>query len=203
MTVAIIALLNGKTKDEWYQLVADRVANGDGPVAPPEFGKPSEPGTTPHVSLFTSPTAEHRGPGVHHGFDDSQEDFDMPMDIDPGNLLGRQRPVILLRDGSAMPVPDNDQDSDMFDQDDEDKDLVSQVAKGTPSGSEDEGDGADERRRREETPAPGTSATETETLAPKTHSETASSTNADSKTGGQDKDGGAASADKDKDSKQA
>jgi protein phosphatase PTC2/3 len=38
MTVTIIGLLNGKSKDEWYAEVAERVANGDGPCAPPEFG---------------------------------------------------------------------------------------------------------------------------------------------------------------------
>ena len=39
MTMIVIALLNGKSKDEWYQLVADRVGDGDGPCAPPEHGK--------------------------------------------------------------------------------------------------------------------------------------------------------------------
>ena len=38
MTMVIIALLRGKTKDEWYQEIADRVSKGDGPCAPPEFG---------------------------------------------------------------------------------------------------------------------------------------------------------------------
>jgi protein phosphatase PTC2/3 len=38
MTVVIIGLLKGKTKDQWYDEVAKRVANGDGPCAPPEFG---------------------------------------------------------------------------------------------------------------------------------------------------------------------
>jgi protein phosphatase 2C family protein 2/3 len=38
MTVIIIALLQGKTKEEWYNAVAERVAAGDGPCAPPEFG---------------------------------------------------------------------------------------------------------------------------------------------------------------------
>jgi protein phosphatase 2C family protein 2/3 len=38
MTVTIIGLLNGKSKDEWYAEIAERVANGDGPCAPPEFG---------------------------------------------------------------------------------------------------------------------------------------------------------------------
>ena len=39
MTVVVIGLLRGKTKDEWYKQIADRVANGDGPCAPPEYGK--------------------------------------------------------------------------------------------------------------------------------------------------------------------
>lgn len=39
MTITIVALLQGKTKEEWYKMVGDRVANGDGPCAPPEYGK--------------------------------------------------------------------------------------------------------------------------------------------------------------------
>jgi len=39
MTIAIIALLRGKTEEEWYKMIADRVAQGDGPCAPPEYGK--------------------------------------------------------------------------------------------------------------------------------------------------------------------
>ena len=38
MTMIVIALLRGKSKEEWYQQVGDRVAKGDGPVAPPEYG---------------------------------------------------------------------------------------------------------------------------------------------------------------------
>lgn len=38
MTIVIIGLLNGKTKDQWYEEIAKRVANGDGPCAPPEYG---------------------------------------------------------------------------------------------------------------------------------------------------------------------
>lgn len=41
MTMIVIALLKGKSKEEWYQEIADRVANGDGPCAPPEYGKSS------------------------------------------------------------------------------------------------------------------------------------------------------------------
>lgn len=39
MTMIIIALLKGKSKDEWYKEIADRVSNGDGPCAPPEYGE--------------------------------------------------------------------------------------------------------------------------------------------------------------------
>ncbi|GAM84255.1 hypothetical protein ANO11243_022490 [Dothideomycetidae sp. 11243] len=39
MTMIVVALLRGKTQDEWYQMIADRVAQGDGPCAPPEYGK--------------------------------------------------------------------------------------------------------------------------------------------------------------------
>ncbi len=39
MTMIIIGLLHGKTKEEWYDEIGKRVANGDGPCAPPEYGK--------------------------------------------------------------------------------------------------------------------------------------------------------------------
>ena len=39
MTMVIIGLLNGKTKQEWYDMIGERVANGDGPCAPPEYGE--------------------------------------------------------------------------------------------------------------------------------------------------------------------
>lgn len=39
MTMIIIGLLGGRTKEAWYEDIAKRVANGDGPCAPPEYGK--------------------------------------------------------------------------------------------------------------------------------------------------------------------
>jgi len=39
MTMIVIGLLRGKTKEEWYEEIAKRVANGDVPCAPPEYGK--------------------------------------------------------------------------------------------------------------------------------------------------------------------
>jgi protein phosphatase 2C family protein 2/3 len=41
MTMIVIALLNGKTKEQWYEMIGKRVADGDGPCAPPEYGKSS------------------------------------------------------------------------------------------------------------------------------------------------------------------
>jgi protein phosphatase PTC2/3 len=38
MTVIIVALLNGQTKEQWYDMIIERVKNKDGPVAPKKFG---------------------------------------------------------------------------------------------------------------------------------------------------------------------
>lgn len=39
MTMIVVGLLHGMSKDEWYKKIGERVANGDGPCAPPEYGK--------------------------------------------------------------------------------------------------------------------------------------------------------------------
>lgn len=39
MTMVVVGLLRGKTKGEWYDIIAKRVADGDGPCAPPEYGE--------------------------------------------------------------------------------------------------------------------------------------------------------------------
>jgi protein phosphatase 2C family protein 2/3 len=43
MTITVIGLLHGKTKEQWYEDIAKRVANGEGPCAPPEYGKSENP----------------------------------------------------------------------------------------------------------------------------------------------------------------
>ena len=43
MTITIIGLLQGRTKEQWYEDIAKRVANGEGPCAPPEYGKSEDP----------------------------------------------------------------------------------------------------------------------------------------------------------------
>ncbi|KAF1849771.1 protein phosphatase-like protein 2c [Cucurbitaria berberidis CBS 394.84] len=108
MTMVIIGLLQGRTKDQWYEDIAKRVANGEGPCAPPEY-------------------AEFRGPGVHHRIDDSPDDIDMDLDhrFRPNSGLGGR--VILLGDGTE--ISSDAHEADMFDNADEDKDLESQVNK--------------------------------------------------------------------------
>ncbi|KAI5199514.1 protein phosphatase [Aureobasidium subglaciale] len=118
MTMSVVALLNGKSKDEWYQMIADRVANGDGPCAPPEY-------------------AEFKGPGVHHRYDsnDSPDEYDMDMEHRSRMLGGGPGRVILLGDGTEIMTDSGENDTDMFDQsDDEEKDLASQVSKGQDDG---------------------------------------------------------------------
>ncbi|PBP18624.1 putative protein phosphatase 2c protein [Diplocarpon rosae] len=115
MTIIIVGLLGGKTKEEWYEEIAKRVANGDGPCAPPEYGKYCD--------------SEFRGPGVHHNFDDSDSGYDVDMESKSKSFGGNKRGrIILLGDGTEV-LTDSD-DTDMFDRGEEDRDLASQVSKG-------------------------------------------------------------------------
>ncbi|KAF2430684.1 PP2C-domain-containing protein [Tothia fuscella] len=150
MTVVIVALLKGKSKEEWYKEVADRVAKGEGPCAPPEY-------------------AEFRGPGIHHRYDDSPEDLDMDMDHrsrsfgGSGGGGGSGSRIILLGDGTEL-TSSSEADTDMFDHDDEDQDLDQQIRKGGQgqgqgrvTGEVEDGDDEGDvggRRVREETPGP-------------------------------------------------
>jgi protein phosphatase PTC2/3 len=80
-------------------------------------------------------TAEFRGPGIHHNFDDSDSGYDVDMDQKPKTFGGNQRGrIILLGDGTEV-LTDSD-DTEMFDHQEEDKDLDSQVHKGQISGRE-------------------------------------------------------------------
>ncbi|ROT41748.1 protein phosphatase 2C [Sodiomyces alkalinus F11] len=115
MTMIVIGFLRGRTKEEWYEEIARRVAAGDGPCAPPEY-------------------AEFRGPGVHHNFDDREDDYEANLDLKGGRsfgISGYKGRIIFLGDGTEVQT-DSD-DTEMFDNADEDKDLESQVSKSPSS----------------------------------------------------------------------
>lgn len=101
------------------------------------------------------PTAEFRGPGVHHGYDDSQsDDYDMDLDQRTRMFGGRSGRVILLGDGTEILTDGGEHDAEMFDQsDEEEKDLESQVKKGQASADE-------SRNQRGETPGPESESSE-------------------------------------------
>lgn len=110
------------------------------------------------------PAAEFRGPGMHHRFDDSPDDYEMDMDQRTrmfGGAAGGGR-IILLGDGTEIATDrfsDDDGDVDMEDsgqaEELEDKDLEEQVKKGHADAKPKASDvPAEERSQREETPGP-------------------------------------------------
>lgn len=89
------------------------------------------------------PSAEFRGPGVHHNYEDSDSGYEMDAEnkgksFGVGGYRGR---IILLGDGTEV-LTDSD-DTEMFDNADEDKDLESQVSKTPTTASADESKTAD------------------------------------------------------------
>ncbi|KAL8674957.1 MAG: hypothetical protein Q9168_000660 [Polycauliona sp. 1 TL-2023] len=133
MTMVIIALLRGKTQEEWYQEIADRVSKGDGPCAPPEF-------------------AEIRaiGQGRRKGLEDSGDDYDIELDKQgSGYGGGRSGRIILLGNGTEV-LTDSDE-QEVFDHEDDDRDLENQVSKHDAKAHKDT---ADLRGQREDTPGP-------------------------------------------------
>ncbi|RMZ83701.1 hypothetical protein DV738_g1096, partial [Chaetothyriales sp. CBS 135597] len=95
MTMIVIGLLNGKTKEEWYDLISKRVAAGD---------------------------AEFRGPGVRHQLDQGSPDEYEDIRHRRGNF-GRNGRIILLGDGTEV-LTDSD-DPEMFEHHDSPSDLSS------------------------------------------------------------------------------
>ncbi|TQS33348.1 hypothetical protein Golomagni_06312, partial [Golovinomyces magnicellulatus] len=151
MTMLIIGFLNGKTKEQLYDEIAKRVANGDGPCAPPEY-------------------AEFRGPGVHHNYDESDSGYDMDTDNKGKSFgaAGHRGRIIFLGDGTE--VLTGSDDTEMFDNADEDQDLESQVSKTGSATEQDEtateasstDDSKTEETKTETKPASGDDAKEAE-----------------------------------------
>jgi len=101
MTMVVVGLLRGKSKEEWYEMIGKRVADGDGPCAPPEY-------------------AELRGPGNRRGFEDSADEFDEDHNNGIRTTLRTGGRIIMLGDGTEV-LTDSDE-VDMFDGDDKDDD---------------------------------------------------------------------------------
>lgn len=149
MTIVIIALLRGKTLEEWYNMVAERVAQGEGPCAPPEYGMPHSEFLICLSPLTT--TAEKKPPGTRARFSRNSDSDDPDGDVHDsashqflgGGSSGR---IIMLGDGTEVMTDSGDQDADMFDQS-EDEDL--EVTKGQTVT-----DAAESRSSREKTPGP-------------------------------------------------
>ncbi|KAH9881454.1 Protein phosphatase 2C 2 [Plenodomus lingam] len=108
MTMIVVGLLQGRTKEQWYEDIAKRVANGEGP-------------------------SEFRGPGVQHRIDDSNDDIDMELDSRFRPNSGSGGRIILLGDGTEISTDGHD--GEMFSNEDEEKDLDSQVNKYTREAS--------------------------------------------------------------------
>ncbi|CBX91973.1 similar to protein phosphatase 2c [Plenodomus lingam JN3] len=106
MTMIVVGLLQGRTKEQWYEDIAKRVANGE---------------------------AEFRGPGVQHRIDDSNDDIDMELDSRFRPNSGSGGRIILLGDGTEISTDGHD--GEMFSNEDEEKDLDSQVNKYTREAS--------------------------------------------------------------------
>ncbi|KAL8943080.1 MAG: hypothetical protein Q9216_001280 [Gyalolechia sp. 2 TL-2023] len=138
MTMVVVALLRGKTRDEWYQEIADRVSRGDGPCAPPEF-------------------AEMRAPGqrARNRLEDSGDDFDPDLDKQGSGFGGRSGRIILLGNGTEV-LTDSDE-QEVFDHEDDDRDLENQVSKHEATAAKET---AGFRNQREGTPGPPSTTTQ-------------------------------------------
>ena len=98
------------------------------------------------MRLRRNSTAEFRGPGVRHNFEESGDDYDPDLDQRSRGIGGRSGRIILLGDGTEV-LTESDE-TEMFDHEEEDKDLESQVSKGQAKSSD------ENRGLREEPPGP-------------------------------------------------
>lgn len=119
MTITIVGLLHGKTKEQWYDMIAKRVADGDGPCAPPEY---ANQGTGRLPFLDESPDE----------FDDENNDSSTHFSFSP---MG----VIML--GSSNKLVTYTADADMFgdglDKDEKDDEALEKTTTETRNAGQD------------------------------------------------------------------
>lgn len=91
MTIMIVGLLQkGQTKDEWYQMIKDRVAKNDGPCAPPEYAELKGP-------VFRQFNNRELQYGSAYRSNDNKDDDD-----DDAQVSSRPGDIIVLGDGSEL-----------------------------------------------------------------------------------------------------
>ena len=158
MTMVVVALLRGKTKDEWYQEIADRVSKGDGPCAPPEFGIWNPPILNESSPADASTVAEMRDPSqrARNRLDDSGDDYDPDLDKPGSGFGGRSGRIILLGNGTEKILTDSGE-QEVFEHEDDDRDLENQVNKHDMTAAK-ETDAL--RNQREDTPGPPSTSTQ-------------------------------------------
>ncbi|CAG5182435.1 uncharacterized protein ALTATR162_LOCUS10160 [Alternaria atra] len=93
MTMIVIGLLQGRTKEQWYEDIAKRVANGEGPCAPPEYGnrvprrfRPNNGnGNGGRIILLGDGTEVSTGDNDGEMFDNEDEDKDLDSQVNKYN----------------------------------------------------------------------------------------------------------------------
>ena len=94
MTVMVVGLLQkGQTKEQWYQMIKDRVDNNEGPCAPPEQAELKGP------SFQQFQTRGEPQYGSLYYRKKSQDDSDEEEDKDDNTKDGK---IIVLQDGSEL-----------------------------------------------------------------------------------------------------
>lgn len=102
MTMIVVGILHGKSQEEWYDMIAKRVADGDGPCAPPEYAQVKQLGWPKY-------------------YDDSGDEFDAPRgSVRQTNSNGGR--IILLGDGTEV-LSDSD-DAEMVEEGEKDDEAL-------------------------------------------------------------------------------
>lgn len=105
MTMIVVGLLQGKTQEEWYNMIAKRVADGDGPCAPPEY-------------------AEMNNLPWPYQYESSPDEFDNDnfKRMDSMRIIRGSGRVIVLGDGTE--VLSDTEDAEMFDEEGNDEEEL-------------------------------------------------------------------------------
>ncbi|KAL1639622.1 Protein phosphatase 2C 2 [Diplodia intermedia] len=151
MTITIIALLKGRTKDEWYKAIAERVANGDGPCAPPDpddydmdMGRGTRigQGLGGRIILLGDGTELSSDSAESEMFDHDEEDKDLESQVNKNQREETPAPTAASEAGtpSKGSAPSAAQDSPASDKTEKSESAsnvtIKQAADSKPAGAE-------------------------------------------------------------------